>query len=47
MFESGQPVVYQYVSLDHASRYLVAAVIAHEDEQLGTRGGAFTMSELS
>jgi monofunctional biosynthetic peptidoglycan transglycosylase len=47
MLESGQPVAYQYVSLDHVSRYLVAAVIAHEDEQLGTRSGAFTLSQLS
>jgi monofunctional biosynthetic peptidoglycan transglycosylase len=46
MLESGQPVVYQYVSLDHVSRYLIAAVIAHEDEQLGTRSGAFEMSQL-
>ena len=47
MLESGQSVAYQYVSLDHVSRYLVAAVIAHEDEQLGTRSGAFTVAELS
>jgi monofunctional biosynthetic peptidoglycan transglycosylase len=47
MLESGQPVVYQYVSVDHVSRYLIAAVIAHEDQQLGTRSGAFAMSQLT
>jgi monofunctional biosynthetic peptidoglycan transglycosylase len=46
MLESSGPVAYQYVSLDHVSRYLLAAVIAHEDEQLGTRIGAFSWSEL-
>lgn len=46
MLESGEPVVYQYASLDHVSRYLIAAVIAHEDQQLGTRSGAFSMSQL-
>jgi monofunctional biosynthetic peptidoglycan transglycosylase len=47
MLEGGSPVTYQYVSLDHVSRYFVAAVIAHEDEQIGPRAGAFTFSELS
>jgi monofunctional biosynthetic peptidoglycan transglycosylase len=46
MLQGGSPVTYQYVSLDHVSRYLVGAVIAHEDEQLGPRSGAFTLSEL-
>lgn len=46
MVEGGSPVSYQYVSLDHVSRYLLAAVIAHEDEQLGTRSGAVTWAEL-
>lgn len=46
MLEGGGPVVHQHVSLDHVSRYLLAAVIVHEDEQIGTRSGAFTWSEL-
>jgi monofunctional biosynthetic peptidoglycan transglycosylase len=46
MLEATGPVAYHYVSLDHVSRYLVAAVIAHEDEQIGTRSGAFTWSEV-
>jgi monofunctional biosynthetic peptidoglycan transglycosylase len=46
MLEGGSPVTYQYVSLDHVSRYLLASVIAHEDEQLGTRRGAVTWAEL-
>jgi monofunctional biosynthetic peptidoglycan transglycosylase len=46
MLEDGGPVTYEHVSLDHVSRYLLAAVIAHEDEQLGTRSGAFTWGEL-
>jgi monofunctional biosynthetic peptidoglycan transglycosylase len=46
MLEDGAPVTYQYVSLDHVSRYLIAAVIAHEDEQLGTRSGAFTFADF-
>ena len=47
MLQDGAPVTYQYVSLDHVSRYLVAAVIAHEDEKLGTRSGAFTFADFS
>jgi monofunctional glycosyltransferase len=46
MIESGGPTVYQYVSLDHVSRYLVAAVIAHEDQELGTRTGAFSVAQF-
>ena len=46
MLEGGSPVTYQYVSLDHVSRHLLAAVIAHEDEQLGTRHGAVTWAAL-
>ena len=46
MVEDGGAVTYQYVSLDHVSRYLIAAVIAHEDEQLGTRAGAFSLGDL-
>jgi monofunctional biosynthetic peptidoglycan transglycosylase len=47
MLQNGAPVTYQYVSLDHVSRYLIAAVIAHEDEKLGTRSGAFTFADFS
>src|SRR4051812_30813905 len=46
MLESAGPTVYQYVSLDHVSRYLVAAVIAHEDQELGTRTGAFSVARF-
>src|SRR3954465_2606565 len=46
MIESGGPTVYQYVSLDHVSRYLVAAVVAHEDQELGTRTGAFSVAQF-
>jgi monofunctional biosynthetic peptidoglycan transglycosylase len=46
MLEAGGPVVYQHVSLDHVSRYTIAAVIAHEDEQIGPRSGPFTWAEL-
>jgi monofunctional glycosyltransferase len=47
MLQDGAPVTYQYVSLDHVSRYLLAAVIAHEDERLGTRAGAFTLGDFT
>jgi monofunctional glycosyltransferase len=47
MVESGGPVIYQHVSLDHVSRFLLAAVIAHEDQQLGTRTGAFPPGEFA
>jgi len=47
MFQSGEPIVYQYVSIDHISRFTLAATIAHEDQQLGTRVGAFTWEELT
>jgi monofunctional biosynthetic peptidoglycan transglycosylase len=46
MLEGGAPTTYQFVSLDHVSRYFLAATIAHEDEQLGTRSGAVTWGEL-
>jgi monofunctional biosynthetic peptidoglycan transglycosylase len=46
MLEGDSPVTYQYVSLNHVSRYFLAATIAHEDEQLGSRSGAFTWSEF-
>ncbi|MGZ4566088.1 MAG: hypothetical protein ACXVFZ_04545 [Blastococcus sp.] len=47
MLQDGASVTYQYVSLDHVSRYLLAAVIAHEDERLGTRAGAFTFGAFT
>jgi len=47
MLQDGTSVTYQYVSLDHVSRYLLAAVIAHEDERLGTRAGAFTLGDFT
>jgi monofunctional biosynthetic peptidoglycan transglycosylase len=46
MLEGSAPVVYQYVSLDHVSRYLISSVIAHEDQQLGTRAGAVSLDAL-
>jgi monofunctional biosynthetic peptidoglycan transglycosylase len=46
MVEAGEPVVYQFVSINHISRYLLAATIAHEDEQLGTRTGAFDIGDF-
>lgn len=42
----GEPIIYQYVSLDHVSRYMIAETIAHEDQDLGTRAGAFHPEEL-
>ena len=47
MLQGGGPVVYQYVSLDHISRYTIAATIAHEDQQLGTRIGAFPITDFT
>lgn len=46
MLEAGEPNVYQFVSIDHISRHLLAATIAHEDEQLGTRSGAFDLGDF-
>ncbi len=46
MLEAGEPNVYQFVSIDHMSRRLLAATIAHEDEQLGTRSGAFDVGDF-
>ncbi len=46
MLQSKDPVIYEYVSLEHISRYVVAAAIAHEDQQLGPRAGAFDWEEL-
>ena len=47
MFQAGEPIVYQYVSMDHISRFTVASVIAHEDEELGTRVGAFSGDDFT
>ncbi|WP_242701573.1 transglycosylase domain-containing protein [Arthrobacter cavernae] len=47
MMQSGEPVVYQYVSIDHISRYVLAATIAHEDQELGTRPGAFDIEAFN
>jgi monofunctional biosynthetic peptidoglycan transglycosylase len=44
MLQDSGPVIHQHVSLDHVSRYTIAAVIAHEDEELGPRTGAFTVA---
>lgn len=41
MLQDGEPIAYQYVSMDHISRYMVAATIAHEDQLIGPRSGAF------
>ncbi len=46
MQHDGEPVVYQYVSLDHISRYTIAATIAHEDQELGTRPGGFDIEDF-
>jgi monofunctional biosynthetic peptidoglycan transglycosylase len=46
MLEAGEPVVYQFVSMNHISRHLLAATVAHEDEQLGTRVGAFDIGDF-
>jgi monofunctional biosynthetic peptidoglycan transglycosylase len=47
MLRSGDPITYQYVSLDHVSRYIIAATIAPEDQELGTRAGAFDMDDFN
>jgi monofunctional biosynthetic peptidoglycan transglycosylase len=46
MLQSKEPVIYQFVSLDNISRHLLASTIAHEDEQLGSRAGAFQWEEI-
>jgi monofunctional glycosyltransferase len=46
MLKAGEPVIYQFVSINHINRRLLAATIAHEDEQLGTRSGAFDLGEF-
>lgn len=46
MLQGGGPVAYQYVSLQHVSRYAIASAIAQEDQQLGMRDGAFPISDF-
>lgn len=46
MLQEGEPVIYQYVSLDHISRYMLAATIAHEDQELGPRVGGFDIEDF-
>jgi monofunctional biosynthetic peptidoglycan transglycosylase len=46
MLQDGEPIAYQYVKLDHISRYMVAATIAHEDQLLGTRSGPFDWEDF-
>lgn len=46
MLETGGPIAYQYVSLNHISRYVIASAVAHEDQQLGTRVGGFSVDEF-
>ncbi|WP_136610067.1 transglycosylase domain-containing protein [Sinomonas albida] len=41
MFQAREPIVYQWVGMDHISRFVVAAALVHEDDRLGTRVGAF------
>lgn len=44
---AGGPTVYQHVDIDHISRNYVAAVISHEDAQLGTRAGPYDLSDYA
>lgn len=46
MLQDGEPIAYQYVSLNHISRYMIASMIAHEDQQLGPRVGAFDIESF-
>lgn len=46
MLQNGGDLAYQYVSIDHISRFMLAATIAHEDQQLGTRSGPFDFEEF-
>ncbi|PRY50207.1 monofunctional biosynthetic peptidoglycan transglycosylase [Geodermatophilus tzadiensis] len=47
MLANEQGAVQQSVPVEHVSRYFLAAVIAHEDQALPYRSGAFTWDELS
>lgn len=46
MAQAGLPVTYDYVSINHVSRYAVASVLVHEDDELGTRFGAFNWNDF-
>ena len=41
-----KPLVYEWVDLDHISRYALSAAIAHEDPDFGKRVGAFDVSSF-
>ncbi len=47
MLANEQGAIQQSVPVEHVSRNFLAAVIAHEDQQLPYRDGAFTWDELS
>ena len=47
MLANEQGAIQQSVPVEHVSRNFLAAVIAHEDQQLPYRDGAFTWEELS
>ncbi|HYO36748.1 MAG TPA: transglycosylase domain-containing protein [Geodermatophilus sp.] len=47
MLANEQGAVQESVPVEHVSRNFLAAVIAHEDQQLPYRSGAFTWDELS
>jgi monofunctional biosynthetic peptidoglycan transglycosylase len=47
MLANEQGAIQQSVPVEHVSRNFLAAVIAHEDQQLPYRSGAFTWDELS
>lgn len=40
-------MAYQWVGIDHISRFALGAAIAHEDQQLGTRTGAFDINDFN
>lgn len=46
MLQSKEPVTYEYVELEHISRYMIGATIAHEDQRLGPRAGGFEWADL-
>jgi monofunctional biosynthetic peptidoglycan transglycosylase len=46
MLQEGEPVVYQFVELKHISRFMIAATIAHEDQELGSRVGGFDLEDF-
>jgi len=41
------PIAYQYVSIDHISRYVIASAVAHEDDLLGLRKQAFHWGDFA